>query len=79
MISNDDEESKNTNNSQLIENDRIDMTQSRGRNHKKQRDHRGIRGNSAHLSRADSGLFQDDDLEIGDMGGDRTPHTIKTQ
>ena len=53
MISNDDD----TNNSQLIENDRIDMTQSQGRNQKKQRDHRGIRGNSAHNSREDSGLF----------------------
>ena len=76
MINDDDEE---TNNSQLIENDRIDMTQTHGRKHKKQRDHRGIRGNSAHHSREDSGLFQDDDLEIGNMGGDRTPHTIKTQ
>ena len=57
MMSNDDEESKNTNNSHLIENDRIDMTKSRGRNLKKQEDHRGIRGNSAHHSRDGSGLF----------------------
>ena len=49
------------------------MTQSRGRNHG-QRQHHGIRGHSYNNSRDDSGLFQDDDLELGQ---ERTP--VRTQ